>query len=445
MRSRIQAIHSDHKRIARGAAWVAAFVLIGKLAGAGKEMAVAYRYGISGVVDAYQLALTLTTWLPGTLVSVLSVVLVPLLVRLRKQDATDRNLFLRELQGIVIFLGLLLSLVSIGLAPLFLPFIAGQLSEVTRGIALQFTWGLAPTALLTLMIGIYATRLMAQEKQVNTLLESIPALTIFLLVLFWTGGGDISPLLWGTLLGFVIQAIWLGHLANRADGESAIPRFTLSSLYWPELYKAIAIMVAGQFVMSFITPLDQYYAAQMGDTSIATLGYANRVTALLLGVGAMAISRAALPVMADLHASGHSTQAHQIAFKWTALMLVGGTLIAAAGWLFAPLIIKLLFQRGAFTAAETAIVSEVFRYGLLQVPFYFAGLVLVQLIASRRRYDILAGFAASNLFVKWALNFVLVPSLGIRGIALATGLMYLWSMLCLYQAAKLTQPKSMTA
>ena len=445
MRRRLQSIHSDHKRIALGAAWVAAFVLIGKLAGAGKEMAVAYRYGVSGVVDAYQLALTLTTWLPGTLVSVLSVVLVPLLVRLRQQDLVDRNLFLRELQGVVIVLGLVFSVGSIALAPLALPAIAGQLSNATRQMAWQFTLGLAPTALLTLLIGVYSARLMAQEKQINTLLESLPALAILLFVLLWSGVGDIEPLLWGTLIGFALQTVWLGRLAGRQNGESALPRFTRRSPHWPELYKAVAIMAVGQFVMSFITPLDQYYAAQLGDSAIATLGYANRVTALLLGVGAMAIARSALPVMAELHADGKAARAHQIASKWAGLMLAGGALVAAVSFMYAPILIAALFQRGAFGPKETAIVVDVFRYGLIQVPFYFSGLVLVQLLASRRRYDMIALFAATNLFVKWALNFALTPTLGIAGIALATGLMYAWSASCLYYAAIRTRPTSEAA
>lgn len=421
--------------------WVAAFVLIGKLAGAGKEMAVAYRYGASGAVDAYQLAITLTTWLPGTLVSVLTVVLVPLLVRLRRQAAADRKLFLRELQGKVLLLGLFLTLASIALAPLALPFIAGQLSEATRQMAWQFTLGLAPTALLTLVIGVYATHLMALGKQINTLLESMPAVAILLLVLFWPSSSVIGPLLWGTLLGVIVQAVWLGWLAHRVDGESVMPCFTRRSPHWLELYKGLAIMASGQFVMSFVTPLDQYYAAQLGDSAIATMGYANRITALLLGVGTMAISRAALPVMAELQVSGHANRVHQIAVKWAAVMLVVGTLIATVSWPLAPQVIALLFQRGAFSTQDTETVTAVFRYGLLQVPFYFAALVLVQLLASRSRYDIIALFAATNLFVKWVLNFFLVPRFGIPGIALATGLMYLWSVLCLYYAAKLTQPK----
>ena len=53
LRQRYALLDAAHKRIAHGAAWVFLFVLIGKLAGAVKETAVAYRYGVSGVVDAY--------------------------------------------------------------------------------------------------------------------------------------------------------------------------------------------------------------------------------------------------------------------------------------------------------------------------------------------------------------------------------------------------------
>jgi hypothetical protein len=47
-----------HARIALGAAWIAAYLLAGKLAAAGRDAAIAWRYGVSDVVDAYQLAKT---------------------------------------------------------------------------------------------------------------------------------------------------------------------------------------------------------------------------------------------------------------------------------------------------------------------------------------------------------------------------------------------------
>lgn len=44
---KLGSIHPDHQRIFKGAFRVAVFLLLGKAAGAIKEMAVAYRYGVS--------------------------------------------------------------------------------------------------------------------------------------------------------------------------------------------------------------------------------------------------------------------------------------------------------------------------------------------------------------------------------------------------------------
>ncbi|NRF50397.1 hypothetical protein HRF68_22780, partial [Pseudomonas stutzeri] len=103
---RLNAIHPDHQRIFRGAFRVAVFLVLGKAAGAIKEMAVAYRYGISDAVDAYQFTMTMANWLPVTIVGVLGVVLIPVLVRLRRTGGHERDLFVRELQGAVLAGGL---------------------------------------------------------------------------------------------------------------------------------------------------------------------------------------------------------------------------------------------------------------------------------------------------------------------------------------------------
>ncbi len=443
VRQRLAAIHPDHQRIAQGAAWVSLFVLVGKLAGAAKEMAVAYRYGVSGVVDAYQLAITVVTWLPGTLVSVIAIVLIPILVRLRQRDAADRALFLEEMQGTVLVLGGLFMLASLLLGPLALAHLAANLPEETRQMAWQLIFGMAPVALLTLMIGVYAARLQAQEKQVNTLLESVPAVAILGLVLLWPLKADIAPLLWGTLLGYVVQAAWLAYLARRADGQPIRPRWSWRSPHWREFYQAAGVMTAGNFVMSFITPLDQYFAAQLGDSAIATLSYANRVIALLLGLGSMAVARATLPVFSRIAAAGDWRRARGMALKWSRIMFVLGGLTMALIWLLAPWVIRILFERGAFTVQDTAIVADVLRWGLVQMPFYFAGIVLVQLLASQGRYYTIAIIATTNLGVKLAGNMVLASWLGISGIVLATAIMQAFSTVsCWLACGNKTQFKS---
>ncbi|NLY26621.1 MAG: hypothetical protein GX049_03600, partial [Alcaligenaceae bacterium] len=138
-------LNADHRRIAAGAARVAFFLLLGKFAGAAKEMAVAYRYGVSDIVDAYQFTLTLASWLPVTLVGVLSVVLIPVLVRLRRQGPPEeRTLFLRELQGWAWLVGVVLAGMLYLAWPWVLPIMGQGLSETARQASNELMFAFAP-------------------------------------------------------------------------------------------------------------------------------------------------------------------------------------------------------------------------------------------------------------------------------------------------------------
>ncbi|WP_459615718.1 murein biosynthesis integral membrane protein MurJ [Bordetella sp. 2513F-2] len=429
---KLGAVHPDHQRIFKGAFRVAVFLVLGKAAGALKEMAVAYRYGISDAVDAYQFTMTMANWLPVTIVGALSVVLIPVLVRLRRGTRAEREQFLRELQGMALLAGLVLAALTALAWPWVLQWLGTGLSARVAGMTRELLYAFVPVTALLLVAGISAARLRAQERHVNTLLDSVPAVATLAWVMLAAGqAGEVGPLLWGTLVGYLVQTVWLAWLAARADGGFwGAPRLAMRSPHWPQLAAAAGVMLVGQVAMSFVGPLDQYAAARLGDNANATLGYAARLLSLVLGIGAVSVGRAALPVLADVQGRGDAARARGMALKWSVLMVAAGAVAVVAGWLLAPWGVSLLFERGAFTAENTAAVAGVLRWGLLQLPFYFGVLVLVQLLASQNRYRIMAAIAVANFALKAALTLLLAPRMGAGGIMLATSLMYLLSYIC---------------
>ncbi|VWB54036.1 virulence factor MVIN family protein [Burkholderia pseudomultivorans] len=430
IRTRIRGLSADHLRIARSAIWVSLFVLLGKSAGAMKEMAIAYRYGVGTIVDAYQLTFTLITWLPSTAVTVLGTVLIPALVRLRDQDETERANFLGELQGWSLLIGLLFAgLLYLCWGPA-VQVMGGSLSPETRQMSLRLMVGMLPIGILTLWISVQAARLQSRERHVNTLLECVPAGTLFIATLLFGTGGSITPLIYGTSLGFIIQFLWLSVLARRADGIRPRLKFSLGSKEWPFIWHAAGVYMLGQVAMNAVTPLDQYFVAHLGDGMVATLGYANRVLALILGMGALAISRATLPVFSDIRTKGDHHRAREVALKWTAVMFFGSFFVVFFAGIFSEHAIRFLFQRGAFAAKDTIEVARIFRWNLVQVPFYFAAPVMLQLMASQGRFKVMASIAVLSFFVKALMNLLLVQWLDVRGIVLATAAMYASSLAC---------------
>ena len=419
-------LHPNHVRIARGLVVVGLFLATAKLIGAVKEMIIAQRYGVAGVVDAYMLAFTFVTWLPQIAWSVGSLVLVPVLVALRKRPDEEQQFF-QELNGSALQLGLATVALVIGLGGGLIPVLVSGWTADAQDLARRFTWQLAPAGLLLVFSASLSIRLQALERQSYTLLEAMPALGIlsFLLLLPNYVGG--APLVWGLLAGATAQVALLIWMAGRTRSLGGGVKWRRRSPLWNKVYASLGVMAGGQAAISLVAPIDNAFAAQLGEGAIAVLGYANRLVALLAGLAATTIGRAVLPVLSQTVTEGKLQVGLRQAQQWAGIVFLATGIAAFLGWWIAPQAVALVFQRGAFTAGDTVVVARVLRFGLLQLPFYCSGIVLVQWFAATRRYRVLVGTALLGVVAKCALNAALVGVLGVGGIALATTAMYLFN------------------
>jgi putative peptidoglycan lipid II flippase len=98
--------------------------------------------------------------------------------------------------------------------------------------------------------------------------------------------------------------------------------------------------------------------------------------------------------------------------------------------------VKIVFQRGSFTAADTAVVSSVQALFAFQIPFYIASTVIVRLISSLRANHILMLGAILNLVSNIALNIIFIHYLGLKGISLSTSFVYMISFVFLLYFAR---------
>jgi murein biosynthesis integral membrane protein MurJ len=432
--SRLAAVHPNHKRIAAGAALIGVLTIVAKLFVAAREMVIAWRYGVGTTVDAYQLALTITTWLPMMLTSVMTVVLVPRLVALGNRPA-ERRSFVAELNGTVLMLGIAVAALTWIAAPAASALLASGSNAATLELTATMSRLMTPVALFAIVVGYLSARLQSRERFAYSVTEALPAIAIGLLVIApWVHGGA-APLIWGTLVGFLIQALVLGAMTARGDMGLGGLRIRHRSPEWRTLYGSLLVMAAGQVVLASTIPIDQAFASRLGPGAVATLGYANRIVMLISGFGAIVLARALLPVLSSTVADGSHELGGRQARQWVWLLMLIGAAITVAVWLLAPWVVSVIFERGAFTTANSEAVAHVLRYGALQIPFYFAGLTAVQWIAARGRYASLLVIACLAILLKVAMNLLLVQSFGLAGIMMATAGMYALSFACLYFAA----------
>lgn len=402
-------------------AFVAVFLLLAKVAGAAKEMAIAYRYGTGAEVDAYLFVFNWIAWPTGVWFGVLTVVLVPLSVRMRYDAASELPRFRAEVFGTTLLLGGVLAvLVWFGLG-LMLRSPWSGLPPRTVELAKQALPPLVLLIPLALLGGLFSSLILASGRHLNTLLEGVPALTIGAAVLMFSHDG-IELLVWATVAGYALHVVSLA-VPLVSHNEIEAPRFAWTSPRWRLFWQGFGITVAGQALVSALFVIDQFFAAPEGTGSIALLGYANRIFALILGIGATAVSRATLSIFSKSEIR-EEKQTHDIVTYWMRLMFLLGAVAMVVGWWLAPMAVKLLFERGTFSAQDTAAVAQLLRYGLAQLPFYLSGMVLVSYASSKHRYMLLFWSSVIAIVVKTIANTLLIPHLGLKGITLAAVFMY---------------------
>lgn len=101
-----------------------------------------------------------------------------------------------------------------------------------------------------------------------------------------------------------------------------------------------------------------------------------------------------------------------------------GCVGAGLGWVLAPWGVRLLFERGTFTAADSTVVTTVLRFGLIQLPFYFSSLVFASLHSSVARYKTLLLSGVVGLTTKAIVSILLVSRYEVAGLMLAQAAAY---------------------
>lgn len=433
LRHRLQAASTENRAIARGLFWVALFLIIAKSISAGKEILVAYLYGISPIVDGYLFVSNLSQWPHGIFASVTSIILIPFLVKLQQARPSEACRVQAALLPFAFLLGTAVSLTYGVILWWIVSGIELGLTAESQAAALTALPWVAPSIAFAFMGAVLSNWLMSQRRHANTLLEATPAAAIAVCLLVWPiASGQawgVLPLAVGTLIGFSLQAFLLLRVCRQ---RIRFADFGVLGQHWPALRSAFSVMLLAQIVMTSAGLLDQFFAVRMGEGVLASYAYAERIMALVLGLTSVVVGRAMLPVFASV---GDLRASFALAQRWAWRFGMLGLLGVVALFFLAEWAVMLLFQRGAFTASDTRDVAEILTVLALQLPFYLFSIVLVQWLAAAGKASWLLMAAVAGFLAK-LLGALVWFDLGATGLAASTALLYGTSGILIYGTAR---------
>jgi putative peptidoglycan lipid II flippase len=184
-------------------------------------------------------------------------------------------------------------------------------------------------------------------------------------------------------------------------------------------YKNFFSATFGSSTLHISAFIDTWLASFLISGSISYLYYANRIFQLPLAIFAIATSIALFPMVARAIKNKEEEVALRL-MKKSALILFGLLSISTfIGIVFNDFIIKLLFERGEFTSADTqntALILSMYLIGLL--PFGLSKIFSLWLYAKEQQF-LTAKISMYSLSTNIVFSLILIKPYGAAGLAFA--------------------------
>ena len=423
--------------------WGAAIVVGGltaaaKLAALLKDSLVAARFGNGAELDAFLLALVVPSFLISVAAGTIPAALTPTYIAVREQQGDLAARVLARAVFATTFRLLSVLAVLAGVMSMAYGWLPGtHLAVTTRSMLPQLALWLAPYTLVQGVCAAWAGLLAAERGYAISAIAPLAqplgmALAIVLGGAVETASGEslgAGFLVIGLLGGTLVQGALYGW-ALRSRGlplmawtvPSQLTSATRESLGRVKAQYLPA--VAGAVLMSATSVIDQTMAAWLPSGSVSALGFGTKLSAVMMSVGSVALSTTLLPHLSELVARRQWKALRVLEQRVALIILLATVPVTIACIVAAEPIVRLLFERGAFTGAETVTVAKVQSAYLLQLPVHLLGILYVRLISALEANRLLTIGSAVSLVVNILLNVLFMRWFGVTGIALSTAGVY---------------------
>jgi putative peptidoglycan lipid II flippase len=181
-----------------------------------------------------------------------------------------------------------------------------------------------------------------------------------------------------------------------------------------------ATLGAGVYQISVL--IDVYFLSGIGTGAVSHFNYADRLNQLPLGVVGAALGTAILPQVSRHVDKGEAAEAAKVQGQAAELAMLLCLPAAIALSVTALPLITAIFEQGRFSAADAHSSAVCLSLIALGLPAYVLVKVLTPGFYARRDTATPVKTAVVVLVANIALNFALIPSFGIGGLAAAVAL-----------------------
>lgn len=422
---------SEFRHTATNAGIIGATALVGALIGFFLQLLVAYYFGAGNQTDAFFMAQSTSEMLAKLLMGgSITAVFIPLFVeRLAKKREDDAWYLAFNIFNIMTVIYVLLLCCIWIFAQSFVHFIAPGFTGETYTLTVSLLRVLLPSFLFLFLVEfatsiLHSFKLFALPASMRII---APAVSLISILLFAKTLGIVAlaiGVVAGSIVQFLILLIGLKKLGMRYRffidlKDPAIQ--SLMQLVYPFIFSILMTQAAGIVYRVLVSGLEE--------GSLSALKFAEKITQLLTIIFLNSVTIVMYPMLSQ-KAGLKDTDGMRstIASAMRLIVFITLPIILVVAILRDP-IVTFLYQRGSFTPADTAATSAALLYLVLGLTTTGISSVLGHAVLAIQKTRAAVAITIGSQIVAITLFAILVPYMGMRGLALASSLVPLSSAL----------------
>jgi putative peptidoglycan lipid II flippase len=401
---------------------------LSRIVGLLREMIAAAIFGVSGVMSAFQAAFLVPNLVRALFAdAALQAAFVPvfseLLDRGEKREAfrVASTLFYIMLLSLGLITGLFILA-----APLIMPLFAPGLNAENTDLMIGLSRVLFPIVVLLGITGLFVGMLNAFDH------FEVPAIA----PLFWNLAiiaciYGLRPLLpddqeiyayaIGVVVGTIIQMLMpLPLVKSRAKGEPFGRTFDWHDPYVRKVLKLMIPVSVGLGLINFDLAINSIVGSLVSQDAIAAINNAFRIFMLPQGIFSVAIATILFPTLSRLASRrDHDGMTHTIGngTRQMYMMLIPAAVAIAV---LATPMVRLVYQRGEFTAYDTTLVATALFWFAFSLPTSGSNLLYTRSFFALQRPWFATGLSVISLAINAGLSYAFHEPFGIAGVVGAT-------------------------
>ncbi|HSQ87301.1 murein biosynthesis integral membrane protein MurJ [Romboutsia sp.] len=410
--------------------------MLSKVLGFGRELVLASSYGMSSYTDAYLIALNMPNTIFAAVGTAIATTFIPMYYTVSNEQGEEgANKFTNNIFNIVLTICIVVAILGIVFTkPLVKVFAMGFEGE-TLELAIYFTRIIIVGIIFMGLSNLMTAFLQAKNNFSVPGLIGIPFNVFIIIGIILSVGRSPFILAICTFLGLASQFLFQLPFAIK-KGYRYKPYIKFKDKDMKNMLWLVGPVFIGVAVNQINTMVDRTLASTLTEGSVTALNYSNRLNLFVISMFIASISTVIYPMLSKLSSDDNKekfTEAVVTSVNTITLLVIP---VSVGAMVLATPIVKFLFERGEFNAHATAMTASA-------LVFYSIGLIGfgIRDILGKVFYSLqdtktpmINGAIAMGINI--VLNIILVRFMGHNGLAFATSISAILTIVLLFRSLK---------